>query len=81
MIGMLNKKLNSDAFFSSLPDKIKLEIVDPERDNPGTTATPWTKPTKIDCFVEISLTETSAVFFWNKWQIRSKIDVNKNPNG
>ena len=40
IIGMLSKKLNSDDFFSSFPHKIKLEIVDPERDKPGTTAIP-----------------------------------------
>ncbi len=81
MIGMLNKKLNSDDFFSSFPDKIKLEIVEPDLDNPGTTAKPWTTPTSTEFFIEISFTEIVSHFFWNKWLNKSKMLVIKNPNG
>ena len=38
--GMLSKKLNSEAFSSSFPVKIKVEMVLPDLDIPGRTAKP-----------------------------------------
>ena len=66
IMGMLSKKLNSDAWDSSVPLNTILEIVLPERDKPGTTAKPCTKPTNIDFLIETSPALTDTARLWYK---------------
>lgn len=47
MIGTLIKKLNSAESISLFPQKVSVEMVVPERDNPGKTANPCAMPTAI----------------------------------
>ncbi len=47
IIGMLKRKLYSADCVSSFPKNKSVDIVVPERDNPGKTAKPCAKPTAI----------------------------------
>jgi len=62
IVGIAKINENLAACSLSTPEKIKLEIVNPERENPGITARPWKIPQR-------------KVFFGFRFPLGSYIDA------